>query len=335
MRLSVLDQSPVRKGSTAEEALKETVLLAKLADELGYTRFWVSEHHNTTMLAGTSPEILMTHLAGQTKEIRIGSGGVMLPHYSALKVAENFRMMETLFPGRIDLGVGRAPGGDRLTAAVLNPGNNFSEEDFVRQLFDLQNYLNDQYEPGSVQEKVKAMPVAPSVPQQWILSSSGQSGLFAAHFGMGFSFAHFINPVGGAKAVSLYKQRFQPSPNLELPEANMAIFYFCAEEDEKVAQQQALMDHRFLQFEKGIFEAVTFDEIKDNTYSAYEQERIEINRQRTVIGNKEVVEKRLCDLSVDYGVDEILLVNIASDLEERLRSYQLAAEIFGLQKRAK
>ena len=330
MRLSVLDQSPIRKGSTAAEALEETVALAQLADRLGFERFWVSEHHNTTLLAGTSPEILMTHLAGKTSRIRIGSGGVMMPHYSALKVAENFRLMETLFPNRIDLGVGRAPGGDRLTAAVLNPGNNFSEEDFVRQLFDLQNYLNDQFEKGTVQEKVQAMPVAPTVPQQWILSSSGQSGLFAAHFGMRFSFAHFINPVGGAKAVQLYRNRFQPSENLEAPEANMAIFYFCAEEEEKVQQQQAIMDHRFLQFEKGIFEAVTYDEIKDATYTDYEKERIKANRLRTVIGTKEEVKERLEEFAKEYDVDEIILVNIAAHFDERLRSYELAAELFEL-----
>lgn len=332
MQLSVLDQSPVRKGSTAEDALKETVALAKLADNLGYTRFWVSEHHNTNLLAGTAPEILMAHLAGQTKRIRLGSGGVMLPHYSALKVAENFRLLEALFPGRIDLGVGRAPGGDRLTAAVLNPGNNFSEEDFVQQLFDVQNYLNDQFEHGTVQEKVRAMPQAASVPQQWILSSSGQSGLFAAHFGMGFSFAHFINPAGGAKAVNLYKSRFQPSVNLKSPEANMAIFYFCSEEEEKVMKQRAIMDHRFLQFEKGVFEAITFNDIKDLKYTAYEQERIEVNRLCTVIGSKAAVKERLINLATEYGVDEIILVNIASEFDERLHSYELAAELFELGK---
>jgi luciferase family oxidoreductase group 1 len=194
----------------------------------------------------------------------------------------------------------------------------------------MQNYLNDQFEQGTVQEKVRAMPQAATVPQQWILSSSGQSGLFAAHFGMAFSFAHFINPVGGATAVKQYRARFQPSVNLKAPEANMAIFYFCSEDEEQVMKQRAVMDHRFLQFEKGVFEAITFEEIKDVKYSAYEQERIAVNRLRTVIGNKEEVKKRLTALANEYGVDEIMLVNIASEFKERLRSYELAAELFEL-----
>ncbi|WP_266368959.1 LLM class flavin-dependent oxidoreductase [Tellurirhabdus rosea] len=331
MRLSVLDQSPIRKGSHAAEALQETVQLARLADELGYTRFWVSEHHNTTALAGTSPEVLIAHLAGQTQTIRFGSGGVMLPHYSALKVAENFRVLESLFPGRIDLGVGRAPGGDRVTASVLNPSNTFSEQDFVDQLFDLQNYLNDRYAPGSVQEKVRAMPMAPSVPEQWILSSSGHSAALAAHFGMGFSFAHFINPHGGPEAVQYYRDHFQPSENLEEPQANVAVFVFSSEDPETVRQQQAITDHRFLQLEtRGRIEAVEYEDIRDIVYSPAEQGRILHNRQRMVFGSPEEVKAQLERLADRYGVDEIILANIASNLEERLESYRLLAEAFAL-----
>src|SRR5476649_1055569 len=143
IRLSILDQSPIRKGVDAEQAVKETIALAKHTDALGYTSFWVSEHHNTGSLAGSTPEVLMAHLAGQTKNIRIGSGGVMMPNHSALKVAENFRMLEALFPGRIDLGMGRAPGTDRLTAAMLNPSNQFKPQDFLDQLHDLRNYFHD------------------------------------------------------------------------------------------------------------------------------------------------------------------------------------------------
>jgi luciferase family oxidoreductase group 1 len=140
IRLNVLDQSPIRPGATPRQALLETVELAQLADRLGYTRFWVSEHHNTNTLAGSTPEVLLAHLGNHTRHIRLGSGGIMLPHYSALKVAENFRMLESLFPGRIDLGMGRAPGADRLTAYALNPNNQFNEKDFVEQLMDLQAY---------------------------------------------------------------------------------------------------------------------------------------------------------------------------------------------------
>ncbi|MFD1144038.1 LLM class flavin-dependent oxidoreductase [Larkinella insperata] len=331
MKLSVLDQSPIRKGSTAREALQETVALAKLTEELGYTRFWVSEHHNVTSLAGTTPEILIAHLAGQTESIRVGSGGVMLPHYSALKVAENFRMLETLFPGRIDLGMGRAPGGDRVTASLLNPTNTFSDQDLVQQLFDLQNYLNDRYAPGSVQAKVRAMPIPPSVPEQWMLSSSGQSGALAAHFGMGFSFAHFINPHGGPEAVRHYRARFQPSENLEQPQVNVAIFVFCSNDPETVQRQQAMIDYRFLQYEtRGRVDPFDYNDIKTVDYSPAEEARIQHNRQRMIMGNAEEVKRQLLAYADQYEVDELMLVNVGTELEERLESYRLLADVFEL-----
>lgn len=158
LRISVLDQSPIRRGSNAVEALQESIQLAQMADRLGFTRYWLSEHHNTRSLAGASPEILIARLAAATKHIRLGSGGVMLPNHSTLKVAENFRLLEALYPGRIDLGIGRAPGGDRLTAHVLNPSNTFEPRDFVQQINDLEGYLSDSREAGTVHEKVMAIP---------------------------------------------------------------------------------------------------------------------------------------------------------------------------------
>src|SRR5476651_2247432 len=245
IRLSVLDQSPVRKGATPIQAVQETIELAKFTDQLGYTRFWLSEHHNTGSLAGSTPEVLLANLAAHTTNIRLGAGGIMMPNHSALKVAENFRMLEALAPGRIDLGMGRAPGTDRITASILNPSNNFSEQDFVEQLADLQNYFHDTADVGTIQRSIRAIPQVDTVPDMWLLSSSGQSGLFASHFGMAFSFAHFINPVGGPDNVAIYKQKFKPSQDLQTPEANMAIFIFCSEDEEKVMKHKAVMDHRF------------------------------------------------------------------------------------------
>jgi len=334
IRLSVLDQSPVRKGRTASQAVQETVALAKYADELGYTRFWVSEHHNTGALAGSTPEVLMAHLAGETRQIRIGSGGVMMPNHSALKVAENFRMLEALFPGRIDLGMGRAPGTDRLTAAMLNPSNQFSEQDFIEQLYDLRNYFHDRGEPGTPQAKVRAIPQVNTVPGMWLLSSSGQSGLFAAHFGMGFSFAHFINPNGGPESVKEYRQRFQPSEDLQLPEANMAIFVFCSEDEEKIKRHQALMDYRFNQFEKGAgIVPVGYDDIKNAVYSPAELERIHHNRRRVLTGNPNEIKEKLSELADAYDVDEIIAVTITEHFEERLTSYKLLAGVFEIEQK--
>lgn len=329
IRLSVLDQSPIRKGATPEQAVQETIALAKYADELGYMRYWVAEHHNTGILAGSTPEVLLAYLASQTKNIRIGSGGVMMPNHSALKVAENFRMLEALAPGRIDLGMGRAPGTDRVTAAMLNPSNQFREQDFIEQLYDLRNYFHDTAEPGTPQAKVRAIPQVQTVPAMWLLSSSGQSGIFAAHFGMSFSFAHFINPIGGPNAMAMYRERFTPSDDLPEQQANMAILVFCSEDEEKIRQHQALMDYRFNQFEKGgPIIPVAYEDIKNVTYTLAEEERIRHNRQRVVAGSPEEMKDKLSRLAENYDVDEIIAVTITESFEDRLESYSLLAQEF-------
>ena len=331
LRLSVLDQSPIRAGATPRQALLETVELAQLTDRLGYSRFWVSEHHNTTTLAGSSPEVLIAHLGSQTQRIRLGSGGVMLPHYSALKVAENFRLLETLFPGRIDLGMGRAPGADRLTAQALNPHNTFSEQDFVEQLLDLQAYLRDDKVPGTVHEQVLAAPQAPTTPELWLLSSSGQSGLFAAHLGMAFSFAQFINGHGGPEAVRTYRNRFRPSPELATPLANVAVFVLCADTEERAQVLRAALDLQLLRFgkgERGPFPAE--EEVRRYHFSAEDRVQLAQNHNRVVSGTPEQVHAQLTAIAADYEVDEIAAVTITADFEARLRSYELLAEVFGL-----
>src|SRR6201990_1818365 len=194
-RLSVLDQTPIRKDSDAGSALQESIRLARLADRLGYTRYWLSEHHNTITLAGAAPEILISRLAAETKYIRLGSGGIMLPNHSTLKVAENFRLLEALYPGRIDLGLGRAPGGDRLTAQLLNPTNTFDPQEYIRQIKDLYAFLSDERTPGTFEGKIRAIPQIGTRPEMWMLTSSGESAFLAAHFGMALCYAQFINPI--------------------------------------------------------------------------------------------------------------------------------------------
>lgn len=331
IRLNVLDQSPIRPGATARQALLETVELAQLADRLGFNRFWVSEHHNTNTLAGSAPEVLIAHLGSQTQRIRLGSGGVMLPHYSALKVAENFRLLEALFPGRIDLGMGRAPGGDRLTAHALNPHNTFSEQDFVEQLMDLQAYLHDEKVPDTIHERVMAAPQAATSPELWLLSSSGQSGLFAAHLGMAFSFAQFINGNGGPAAVRQYRERFRPSRELAAPLANVAVFVLCADTEAKAAELHAALDLQLLRFGKG--ERGTFpsaDEVRGYQFTAEDQLHLAHNRGRVVSGTPEQVHAQLTKIAEDYAVDEVAAVTITADFEDRLRSYELLAEAFEL-----
>ncbi|MBE7177070.1 MAG: LLM class flavin-dependent oxidoreductase [Mucilaginibacter polytrichastri] len=332
IRLSVLDQSPVRKGTSAAQALQETFELARLADELGYHRYWLAEHHNTSALAGTTPEILIGLVAEKTKKIRVGSGGIMLPNHSALKVAESFRMLEALYPGRIDLGMGRAPGTDRITASMLNPSNTFSEQSFIDQLYELQHYFHDTAEPGTIQEKIKAYPDPETVPPIWLLSSSGQSGVFAAHFGMGFSFAHFINPSGGPEAVQMYRDRFTPSEDLAEPQANAAFFIFISEDEEKVRRQQAVMDFRFISLERGKgFDPVAYEDVKSVSYSLAEQERIRVNRRRTIAGSAGFVHNELLSLVKKYDIDELMAVTICEDFDDRLESYRLLAKAFSPQ----
>lgn len=326
LKLNILDQSPIRPGSNSREAILETVQLAKLADELGYHRYWVSEHHNTGSLAGSTPEVLIAHLAGQTSNLRIGSGGIMLPNHSALKVAENFRMLETLFPNRIDLGMGRAPGTDRLTASVLNPSNTFSEQAFIEQLADLQQYLTD-----TADNRIKATPVTDTVPQLWLLSSSGQSGLFAAHFGMGFSFAHFINPTGGPEAAEQYRARFNPSEQLNTPLVSVAAFVFCADTEEKAQQLQAVMLHYLLDLEKGVrLGFKSYEELQEHQYTYPEQERLAYHRRRTIAGTPEQIRLKIDEMAGQYNADEFTAVTITTDFADRLRSYELLAGVFEL-----
>ncbi len=334
-KLSVLDQTPIRRNSNATAALQESIELARLADALGYTRYWLSEHHNTITLAGAAPEILIARLAAETKELRIGSGGIMLPNHSALKVAENFRLLEALHPNRIDLGLGRAPGGDRLTAQLLNPSNTFDPQEYIQQLHDLQAFLTDTASVGNAGGgKVKAIPSIDTKPELWILTSSGESAYLAAHLGMALSFAQFINPVGTAEAIRIYRDRFRPSAQLDAPQASVGIFAFCSESEEIARQVQAVMDYRLLSFEKGRFDEIPYYEgIKDYEYTDAEWQRVLFNRHRMVIGTPEVVEQKITALADAAGVDEIVLATFAEGKEDRLHSYELMADIFGIQPR--
>ncbi|WP_303312473.1 LLM class flavin-dependent oxidoreductase [Hymenobacter sp. BT730] len=331
LQLSILDQSPVPQGRTPREALLHTIELAQLADRLGYTRFWVSEHHNTNTLAGSAPEVLLARLGAETKRIRLGSGGVMLPHYSALKVAETFRLLETLYPGRIDLGIGRAPGSDRITAHALNPHNTFRDEDFAEQLMDLRAYLRDEVVEDTIHAKVKAAPFTDTVPELWLLSSSGQSGLFAAHVGAAFSFAHFINPNGGPNMVRVYRERFRPSPELAAPQANVAVFVACADTEshaQKLADNLAL---QMLKLETGQFTPIgPVDEVDVTHFSADLQARLAYHHTRIVSGTPDKVKAELTTLAAAYEVPEVVAVSIMHSYEDRLRSYELLAEAFAL-----
>ena len=329
LKLSVLDQTPIRNGSNAVESLQETTELAKLADKLGYTRYWISEHHNTSLLAGAAPEVILARLGAETKNIRLGSGGIMLPNHSSLKVAENFRLLEALYPGRIDLGQGPAPGGDRATSQLLNPSNQFEPQEYINQVKELSDFLSDTPTPHNMNGKIQAIPAIETSPHLWLLTSSGESAYLAAHFGIALSYAQFINPIGGAEAIKLYKERFRPSGQLSTPQTNVGIFAFCSEDEEKVMKAKALMGYRFLSFENGNYNRqFSYEDIKSYDYSEREKQRLEYHRNRFIAGTPDVVKQKFTELAESFDTDEIVVATFSETKEDRLHSYQLLADIF-------
>ena len=330
LKLSILDQSTISKGGKAINAIQQTIQLAQKAEAWGYHRFWVSEHHNLVSIAGSAPEVLIAHLAAVTKSIRLGSGGIMLPNHSSLKVAENFRLLETMAPGRIDLGIGRAPGGDRITASLLNPSNRFKEEDYIQQVNELQLYFNDQ-----VQTQfgiVRAIPVVYDEPPIWMLTSSGNSAFIAADMGLGLAFAQFIAANGVKQAVAAYRENFKPSDMFPKPEVLIAIWVLCADTEEKANELKQSLLHVFLQMEKGEVRTgmPPYDEIKDYPYSIQDRMRMDVNSKRLIAGTPQQVKQQIIELAEDCDADEIMAATITYAPEDKVRSFELLAEVFDL-----
>ncbi len=331
MRLSVLDQSPIRSGGTGADAIHETLELAQICERLGYHRYWLAEHHSSKGLAGTSPEVLIGQVAARTSRIRVGSGGVMLSHYSALKVAEQFRVLETLFPGRIDLGIGRAPGSDQRTAWALASGGLREVEQFPQQIADVVAWLHDRLPQEHPFGGVRAMPAGPTAPEVWLLGSSDASAIYAAEQGLAFSFAQFISSDGGPDVTRVYRERFRPSPELPAPMASAAIWTVCAETDEEARRLERCRELALVRLYTGRYGPFpSVEEAERFPYTARDLAIIEHARGRTVAGTPEVVRERLGALARAYGVDELVVVTITHDFKARVRSYELLAETFGL-----
>jgi len=330
--ISVLDQSPIRSGGTARQAIEETIQLAQLTESLGYHRFWVSEHHSSNGLAGCSPEVLIPRIADATDRIRVGSGGVMLPHYSPFKVAENFKLLETMFPGRIDLGVGRAPGSDQLTAAALGYGSRFGAEYFPNKVGDLAAFLADSTPPTPGLERVRALPSPEQSPALWMLGSSEDSAHIAAHYGLPYSFAFFINANIREDIFSIYRSNFRPSETNPRPYASLGVFALCADSD---AEAQRLSKCRDLWYIKFATESdgptiPSVQEAEDYPYTPEQLRFIASNRRQMVIGTPEQVKTRLLDLAGRFQADELVVVSITHEFSARCRSYELMAQVFGL-----
>lgn len=333
--LGVLDQSPIRSGATAADAIRETVELAIAADRFGFHRYWLAEHHSSRGLAGTAPEILIARIAAATKSMRVGSGGVMLNHYSPLKIAETFRMLETLYPGRIDLGIGRAPGSDGRTAMALQLSAEAAGADaFPPKLGMLMGFLDGNLPEGHPFAPIRAMPEGPTQPELWLLGSSDYSAAYAAHLGCAFSFAQFITGEGGAPILHAYRQQFRPSTRLARPYSSLAVFTICAETDaeaERLAASRRLWLLNFFRGAEAPYPSV--DEALNYPYTERDLELLRRSSRRTVMGSPETVKAELLALADEYAADEIMLVTICHDFQARLRSYELIAEAFALTQR--
>jgi len=333
IQLGVLDQVYVSEGRTAHDALKESTRLAQVVEALGYFRFWVSEHHGMRAIAFSSPEVLIAHLAAATTRIRVGSGGIMLPHYSAYKVAENFRLLEALHPGRIDLGLGRAPGGMPLSTRALQEDKYVDINKYPQQVLDLIGYLYDAMPEGHPFEKLLAAPDIPTAPEIWLLGSSGESARFAAILGTPYAFAEFFGTPGGVEAIRYYREHFQPNPVLESePRAMIATIAICAETEEEADRLAKSSDLLFLGIRTGreLPYLPSVKTVTDYPYTEDDLYHIRQIRQRRVIGTPERVKEQLLQLAKEYNVDEILINSPIHDEQARIRSYELIADAFGM-----
>lgn len=332
MKLSVLDQSTASAGRTQDVAIRETLELARHCDALGYHRFWVSEHHSIDTIVGTAPEVLMAAVAATTRRIRVGSAGVMLPHYSALKVAEQFRVLEAIAPGRIDLGVGRAPGSDRLTAHALNPYSS-AAEDFPQQILDLQAWVSGTpLPPGHPYAAISANPRGPSSPELWILGSSDYGARLAAHFGLPYAFAYFFSDGQGVEqALQLYRRNYRPSERHPEPQATICVWALAADTEAEAQRLALSREHTRVEREYGVRRALLSpEEVAVHTYSAAERTYIESMRQRAFVGTGEQVAAKLNALAERLQLDELVIVTWTYDPEPRHRSYEILAHVYGL-----
>ena len=327
LRLSVLDQSPVPAGSTPSDALQNSISLAKHVDALGYTRFWMSEHHAMDTLACTAPEIMLARIGAETTRIRIGSGGIMLPHYTPLKVAETFRTLHALYPNRVDLGIGRAPGGGPIESAALRRNRNIQPvDDFPDQVTELLHFLHHDFPAQHPFARIKVAPDAPGSPDVWMLGSSAWSSAAAAEFGLPYAFAHFFSAHGTREAITRYQSAFRASPYRTAPEATAAVGVICAEtqeEAEYLAASVRLLQVRIRQGDRSPI-AAPEDALRElKAWGGPTPEEGEWPRY--FIGTPDRVRQGLEGMARDLEIDELVVNTIVWDHAKRLHSYELLA----------
>ena len=333
LKLTVLDQSIATAGKPHGDAIRNTMALARATEAMGYSRFWVSEHHNNATIVGTAPEILMSAIAATTSRIRVGSAGVMLPHYSPYKVAEQFRVLDAIAPGRIDLGLGRAPGSDGRTAFALNPLANERPAQFPNDIRDLQAWLTNTPLPdGHPFAQVHAYPAGDTSPEIWILGSSDYGAQVAAHFGLPYAFAWFFTDgAGGAEAMRLYHDNYRPSARFPEPRAALCVWALAAETEEE-AQHHFTSRARFrLMRDRGVFLALEDPQVAAAyDYSDADKARMAEFRRAALVGTGPVVAERIRDLADRTRATEMAIVTWTYDEAVRVKSYRLIAEALGI-----
>ena len=321
MKLAVLDQSPIASGRSPQLAL------AQAAERAGYDRYWVAEHHGSESFAGCAPEILIGHIAANTHRIRVGSGGVMLMHYSPLKVAEQFKVLQSLHPDRIDLGIGRAPGGDGITSVALAYGSEVGPEYFPARLADLLAFLGDAPPFTESLARVRPAPAVSPPPEPWMLGSSIDGGRLAAHFGLPFAFAHFIGADALEPACEVYRKEFKPSAWLQEPRVSVGVFAIAAPDDSRAELLSRCRDVWRLKVERGVFEPFpSVEEAEAYEVSPAQQQIIESRRALQIAGTPDQVAQDLSRLAGTVGADELAVVSITHAFEERVWSHVRIAE---------
>jgi luciferase family oxidoreductase group 1 len=334
LRLSVLDQSPVSSGSTPAEALQNSIELARRVDALGYTRFWMSEHHAMDTLACTAPEVMLARIGVETKRIRIGSGGIMLPHYTPLKVAECFRMLHALYPGRVDLGIGRAPGGGPVEALALKRERKTRmPDDFPEQVSELLAFLGQHFPAGHPFRGIRVSPEMPGGPDVWMLGSSMWSASAAVEFGLPYAFAHFFSPVHTRAAIETYRRSFTPSAYRSEPEATVAVGVICAETQEEaefLALSVRLLQRRIRQGDRRPV-ASPEEALRELRLLGDVTVEEEGEWPRYFVGTPKKVRADLEGMAGELGIEEMVVNTIIWDHAARLRSYELLAGVFELE----
>jgi luciferase family oxidoreductase group 1 len=330
--LSVLDVSPVSSGSDGAQALRNTLQLSRLADQLGYERYWLAEHHNLPSIASSAPEIMIGHVANVTERIRVGAGGIMLPNHAPLKVAETFRVLEALHPERIDLGIGRAPGTDPVTATALRRSpDGLEAEDFPQRFGELLAFSGDGFPEEHPFRSVIAMPSDVGLPPIWLLGSSGYSARAAGQMGLGYAFASHFSPVDPSPAMLAYRKSFEPSEDFERPSAILAVAVVCGQTDEHAEELASSMELAWVRMRSGNPGPLPSpEEAMAYPYTQAERRLADAYRSMQIVGEPRTVRAKIEEVAEHTAADEVMVTTNVYDHAERLRSYERLAEVFDI-----